>query len=56
MRLFLLLKEQKRMNLMVDRASKQEGFLGVESSRDKDGLGITVLLGFFRCYKKLERK
>lgn len=29
-------------NLMVDMASKQEGFLGVESSRDKDGLGITV--------------
>ncbi|WP_078382503.1 antibiotic biosynthesis monooxygenase family protein [Sutcliffiella halmapala] len=29
-------------NLMVEMASKQVGFLGVESSRDKDGLGITV--------------
>ena len=29
-------------NLMVELASKQPGFLGVESSRDQDGVGITV--------------
>lgn len=27
---------------MVELASSQRGFLGVESSRDSDGLGITV--------------
>lgn len=29
-------------NLMGELASKQPGFLGVESSRDQDGIGITV--------------
>lgn len=29
-------------NLMVELASKQPGFLGVESVRDQDGKGITV--------------
>ncbi|MGR3764149.1 antibiotic biosynthesis monooxygenase family protein [Rossellomorea sp. NS-SX7] len=29
-------------DLMVELASKQSGFLGVESSRDQDGFGITV--------------
>ncbi|MBN6185655.1 antibiotic biosynthesis monooxygenase [Aneurinibacillus sp. BA2021] len=27
---------------MVELASKQQGFLGVESVRDQDGIGITV--------------
>ncbi len=38
-------EEDKRYGIMADKmvelASKQEGFLGVESARD-DGLGITV--------------
>ena len=29
-------------NLMVELASKQPGFLGVESAREQNGLGITV--------------
>ncbi|MEK4029342.1 antibiotic biosynthesis monooxygenase [Pseudobacillus sp. FSL P4-0506] len=29
-------------HLMVKLASKQDGFLGLESSRDQNGLGITV--------------
>ncbi|WP_054712712.1 antibiotic biosynthesis monooxygenase [Bacillus sp. JCM 19041] len=29
-------------DLMVELATKQPGFLGVESSRDLDGFGITV--------------
>ena len=29
-------------DLMVELASKQSGFLGVESSREENGLGITV--------------
>ncbi|WP_445492657.1 antibiotic biosynthesis monooxygenase family protein [Niallia sp. 03133] len=32
----------KVANLMDELASKQPGFLGVESSRDQDGIGITV--------------
>lgn len=32
----------KTADLMIDLASKQSGFLGVESARDQDGLGITV--------------
>ena len=27
---------------MEELASKQEGFLGIESARDKDGFGITI--------------
>lgn len=33
---------QETASLMVDLASKQPGFLGVESSRGSDGFGITV--------------
>ncbi|GAE29773.1 antibiotic biosynthesis monooxygenase family protein [Halalkalibacter hemicellulosilyticus] len=33
---------KRTAELMVELASKQTGFLGVESSRDHDGLGITV--------------
>ncbi|WP_274307036.1 antibiotic biosynthesis monooxygenase family protein [Solibacillus daqui] len=29
-------------DLMVELASKQPGFLGIESTRDENGLGITV--------------
>lgn len=32
----------KIAHLMDELASKQTGFLGVESSRDQDGIGITI--------------
>ncbi|MCP1093378.1 antibiotic biosynthesis monooxygenase [Bacillaceae bacterium OS4b] len=39
---------------MDELAAQQDGYLGVESARDQNGLGITVSLEVLGCHKALE--